>query len=284
MYREFYAFGGVTLCLSGTEPWQSSPMCEPFRAQPGAAAHMICVHFCDEIPDPPPGAVQNACLWRWHEGESLYLMQRYDRRYSSLAVRQGDTTRLLFSQEYRRTLSARVILESAGLFDLLADFGMLILHSSYIVTRQGEGILFSGPSGAGKSTQAALWERYAGARVINGDRALVHPKRRTVHGIFYAGTSGICLRESAPLRAVVLPVQAAVNRVSVPAKRAAFAALLNQCAYYPWAEDSASKMTELAAQLVSNVPVYRLECRKDEGAVAALSEELRRSEYGIQQR
>lgn len=284
MYREYYAFGGVRLCLCGEEPWQNSPMCDPFRAQPGSAAHIIYVSFRDVIPDPPQNAVQHACLWRWREGGRLCLMQRYDRRYSSFALRDGDRTQLYFSPEYRRTLSARVILESAGLFDLLAGFGMLILHSSYIMTQQGEGILFSGPSGAGKSTQAALWERFAGARIVNGDRALVHPEARTVHGIFYAGTSGICLQESAPLRAIVLPVQAQENRVSLPAKRAAFAALINQCAYYPWAEDSASRMTELAAQLVTNVPVYRLECRKDEGAVAALSEELRRSDYGIQQR
>lgn len=67
----------------------------------------------------------------------------------------------------------RVVLESAGLFDILADAGMLVLHSAYIVTRQGEGILFSGPSGIGKSTQAALWQHYGAAQTVNGDRALV---------------------------------------------------------------------------------------------------------------
>lgn len=66
-----------------------------------------------------------------------------------------------------------MVLESAGLFDILADAGMLVLHSAYIVTRQGEGILFSGPSGIGKSTQAALWQHYGAAQTVNGDRALV---------------------------------------------------------------------------------------------------------------
>ena len=170
-----------------------------------------------------------------------------------------------------------MILESAGLFDLLADFGMLILHSAYIVTPQGQGLLFSGPSGAGKSTQAELWRQYAGAQVINGDRSLVRPGDGTVHGILYSGTSGICQNVSAPLRAIVLPVQGAENRVYPLRPKEAFMALVNQCAYYPWAADSAARMTELAAALIGAVPVYGLTCRKDEGAVRALEDYLRRA-------
>ena len=52
--------------------------------------------------------------------------------------------------------------------------------------------------------------------------------------------------------------------------------LLNQCSYYPWDAESAEVMTALAARLVGSVPIYRLDCRKDEGAVRALENELRR--------
>ena len=52
---------------------------------------------------------------------------------------------------------------------------------------------------------------------------------------------------------------------------------VNQCAYYPWAADSAARMTELAAALIGAVPVYGLTCRKDEGAVRALEDYLRRA-------
>lgn len=117
----------------------------------------------------------------------------------------------------------RVVLESAGLFDILADAGMLVLHSAYIVTRQGEGILFSGPSGIGKSTQAALWQRYGAAQTVNGDRALVRPDTGTVSGVMYAGTSGICRNVTAPLRAVVLLHQAPESRVTDIRPQEAFA-------------------------------------------------------------
>ena len=169
------------------------------------------------------------------------------------------------------------MLEAASLFDILADAGMLVLHSAYIVTRQGQGILFSGPSGIGKSTQAALWQRYAGAEIVNGDRALVRPDTGTVSGVFYAGTSGISRNVTASLQAVVLLEQGAENRVCTLRPREAFARLLSQCAYYQRDAVSAGRMTELAALLVTNVPVRQLTCRADGDAVRTLEEELRRS-------
>lgn len=277
MYNKYYTFGGVTLELTGEKAWKLSDLCRPFRAEPRPADHTIHVTVGDDMPQPPEGAAHEATLYRWREGERFCLLQDYGSRYRAFAARQGGLTEVRLSEGYRETASDRVILESAGLFDLLADFGMLILHSAYIVTPQGQGLLFSGPSGAGKSTQAELWRQYAGAQVINGDRSLVRPGDGTVHGILYSGTSGICRNVSAPLRAIVLPVQGAENRVYPLRPKEAFMALVNQCAYYPWAADSAARMTELAAALIGAVPVYGLTCRKDEGAVRALEDYLRRA-------
>lgn len=148
------------------------------------------------------------------------------------AVTRGSRTEVTFARRYQESLSTQTVLEAASLFDILADAGMLVLHSSYIVTRQEQGILFSGPSGIGKSTQAALWQRYAGAEIVNGDRALVRPDTGTVSGVFYAGTSGISRNVTAPLQAVALLEQGAENRVCTLRPREAFARLLSQCAYY----------------------------------------------------
>ena len=249
MYNKYYTFGGVTLELTGEKDWKLSDLCRPFRAEPRPADHTIHVTVGDDMPQPPEGAAHEATLYRWREGERFCLLQDYGSRYRAFAARQGGLTEVRLSEGYRETASDRVILESAGLFDLLADFGMLILHSAYIVTPQG----------------------------INGDRSLVRPGDGTVHGILYSGTSGICQNVSAPLRAIVLPVQGAENRVYPLRPKEAFMALVNQCAYYPWAADSAARMTELAAALIGAVPVYGLTCRKDEGAVRALEDYLRRA-------
>lgn len=48
----------------------------------------------------------------------------------------------------------------------------LVLHCAYM-QREGKAILFSAPSGTGKTTQATLWEKHCGTRVVNGDKALI---------------------------------------------------------------------------------------------------------------
>ena len=281
MHRELYRFGGVTFAVESAEGIERSKRGEPLRGEGAAADHTIGLPFSDAIPEPPRGAAQSGPVYRWQEGGARHLLQRYSlpgkTAQFTYAATSGAQTDVTFAESYRPGASVRAVLEAAGLFDIFADAGMLVLHSSYIVPRTGEGILFSGPSGIGKSTQAALWERFAGARTINGDRALVCPAARTVSGIFYAGTSGICRNVTAPLRAVVLLGQSPESRIVRARPQEAFARLLSQCAYYEWDAASAARMTELAAQLVTNVPVWRMDCRADESAVRALEEAMRRA-------
>lgn len=105
----------------------------------------------------------------------------------------------------------------------------------------------------------------------------MRPDTGTVSGVFYAGTSGISRNVTASLQAVVLLEQGSENRITALRPQEAFARLLSQCAYYQRDAVSAGRMTELAAQLVTNVPVRQLTCRADGDAVRTLEEELRRS-------
>ena len=281
MYNEYYNFGGLTLRLTGETPWEPAKVCAPFRIEPGPAEHTIHIALCDAVPAPPPDAIRHACTARWRADGCAYIHSRYDDRYAAFAVTEGSHTHVRLTRAYAAHLSARTILESAGVFDILAAHAMLVLHSSYIITAQGSALLFSGPSGIGKSTQAALWCDHAGAHIVNGDRTLVRVDHATANGIFYAGTSGISHNETAPLRAIVLLGQAAENRIRRPRPQQAFAGVLHQCAYYEWDAASAVRMTELAAQLVSRVPVLCFDCRCDASAVRALQAYLEEEKNGI---
>ena len=247
MPRKLYRFGGMTFVLEADSPIADSPMCEPFRVGAGEPAdHTVRLTFSDRVPDPPQNALRQGPVYRWYTGGARCTLQRYSApgrtpQFTYAETRPGHTD-LVFAESYRTGASARVVLESAGLFDILADAGMLVLHSAYIVTRQGEGILFSGPSGIGKSTQAALWQRYGAAQTVNGDRALVRPDTGTVSGVMYAGTSGICRNVTAPLRAVALLHQAPESRVTDIRPQEAFARVLSQCAYHQWDPASAARM------------------------------------------
>lgn len=275
MFSERLSFGGAALHLYGETPWQLSPQCAPFRTDAETPAHEIHVRLADDMPTTPDTASSSFRTYRWRTGAQRHMLQDYGVGFT-YAVTEGNFTELTVSSRYAENLRTQLLLEGVDLFDILAARGMLVLHSSYVLRAEGDAILFSGASGIGKSTQAELWREFAAARVINGDRSLVDVDRGMAHGIFYSGTSGICENHSAPIRAIVLPEQRAENRVFVPAHREAFMRLLNQCSYYPWDAESAALMTELVARLVGRVPIYRLDCRKDEGAVRALENELRR--------
>ena len=278
MQRDLYRFGGMTFAIASDEPIERSKMCEPFRVSGGAADHTIRLTFSDDLPQPLAEAARSGSVYRWQVGAERHLLEQYGTLDKppqfTYAVTRGAHTEVTFAERYRTGVSVRAVLEAAGLFDIFADAGMLVLHSAYIVTPAGEAILFSGPSGIGKSTQAALWERCAGARVVNGDRALVDVGKKTANGIFYSGTSGISENVTAPVRAIVLLGQGSENRVFVPSPQAAFAGVLSQCAYYDWDALSATKMTECVARLVSDVPVLHFDCRADASAVRALQERL----------
>lgn len=128
-------------------------MCEPFRVEDAAADHTICLTFSDAIPKPPRGAAQSGPVIAGRKaarGTCCSATAWRAKRRVHCAVTRGARTDVTFAESYRAGASVRAVLEAAGLFDIFADAGMLVLHSAYIVTRGGEGILFSGPSGIGQ--------------------------------------------------------------------------------------------------------------------------------------
>lgn len=280
MHRNYYRFGGLTFCLTAPTAFQESKLCRDFRTEAAPADHTIQVAYANQLLPVPTHATSNGPLSRWYDQQGQHTLRCYSTPPRTLqfsyAVVGERETRLTFSESYQTCLSSRAIFESAGLFDILAQYRQLVLHASYICTRQGQAILFSAPSGVGKSTQAALWAQYAGAQVVNGDRALIRVEDGTANGIFYAGTSGISRDRTAPIRAIILLHQGRENRLQPARPKDAFAALLSQSAYYPWDVPSTVQMTELVAQLVSTVPVLEMDCLPDASAVQALENELRR--------
>lgn len=190
--------------------------------------------------------------------------------------REGSIAKVVFAEKYCGKISAKNALEKSEIFRMLAERGGVVLHSSYVLTKQGEAVLFSAPSGAGKSTQALLWEKFAGAETINGDRTLVAEdgEKITANGIFFCGTSGICKNKTAPLKAVVLLRQSDRNELRIASGKEAFMRLLPQCSYYPEEAESLRLTTEILAKVISAVPIYDFGCVPDESAVSALSEVL----------
>ena len=156
----------------------------------------------------------------------------------------------------------------------ITETGGFLLHASWIQYKE-HAILFTGPSGIGKSTQAALWERYRGAELINGDRAAIFPVPggAEVRGIPYCGSSGVSKNRTMPLSAVVCLTQAPENTITRLSGLKAFRCLWEGCSVDLWNQQDIAKGTQSVVDTVSAIPVFHLACTPDEQAVLTLERE-----------
>lgn len=152
---------------------------------------------------------------------------------------------------------------------------MIQFHSS-LVEWDGCGILFLGPSGIGKTTQAELWAQYKGADIINGDLVFV---QKTAEGFLgwgtpWHGSSPYCLNKAVHLKALIILRQSSENAVR---KLNGFEKVseVSQNLFYPtWLQGGVEWCTKILDDLLTCLPVFRLDNRADEQSVEILVEEL----------
>lgn len=168
-----------------------------------------------------------------------------------------------------------MVFDALNIPDILIRHKTALIHSSYIV-HGGKAILFTADRQTGKSTQASLWEKYAGALVVNGDRASIKEK----HGVMYAcavpfrGSSKVSLSENRPLRAIIVLGQSKENTIRRLSPSEAFVNLIGKLTYDTWNEESVEAASYMAAYAAENVEVYKYDCLPDESAVTFLRKEL----------
>ena len=93
---------------------------------------------------------------------------------------------------YAEHLDASSTTLLAAVYSRLCFFQTILLHGAFV--DYGErGLVFTGPSGIGKTTQAELWQQYAGARIVNGDKVHVSQKfkKRFRQEIYYCKKYGV---------------------------------------------------------------------------------------------
>lgn len=172
-------------------------------------------------------------------------------------------------------MDAMHLMGSVGLHHRLLQRSIGVLHASYIAYR-GKAILFAAPSQVGKSTQAELWRRYAGARVINGDRALLCPIGGKWHagGWLSCGSSGISENQTLPLAAIVLLEQGTDNSLRRTSGKDRLHSLLTGLESFHWDIADVDLAIAAAQRMAEQIPVLHFSCRPDEDAVRTLQEYL----------
>ncbi|MBR4308626.1 MAG: hypothetical protein IKT58_03425 [Oscillospiraceae bacterium] len=167
------------------------------------------------------------------------------------------------------------VLGSVGMHHRLQQGGSGVLHAAY-VEYKGKAILFAAPSQVGKSTQARLWQQFAGAEIINGDRAMVFPVGKQWHagGYISCGSSAICRNVTRPLAAIVLLEQGKENRLRLATEKERIHSLFAGLETFHWDPADIDLALSLAEKLGKQIPVLHYSCRPDEDAVRTLQEYL----------
>lgn len=183
---------------------------------------------------------------------------------------------VILAQDALSGLGGKLILLLMEIPERLLRRGGIFLHAAMIEVN-GRAILFTAKKQTGKSTQAELWRIHRGARILNGDRALLQRK----DGVWYAmgspyyGTSDYCEKAALPLSALVQLSQAKENQVTHLTAKAALSAFLEGCTYDPTDPAQTAAVMDLALAAYRDVPFYHLACLPDETAVACLESVLK---------
>ena len=280
-----YSIAGEVLGLEGAQE-EIEKYCGGFECgEPGAAPDIrLTVISADELPEPAVRPSMKAVF-----GVRYAALPAGEEPWRHiLTVEPGGREYLLANEDWSEALLAtdpsyhKSFFEPqprwAGLimcaFYLRLSFaGTLLLHAS-AVEYEGKAVIFTAPSGTGKTTQAELWETYAGATILNGDKVFLRLRDGKVlaWGSPWSGSSPYRVNACAESAAIVVLSQAPANQLS---RLPVFAALgeFTPNAFLPvWEKTVLGSGMAVLDRVFSTVPVYHLAARKDEEAVRLVKE------------
>lgn len=185
---------------------------------------------------------------------------------------------LYYLPEAERYFSTAMgVFNASGFERILYHYKKYLYHCSY-VDAHGKAVLFSAPSGGGKTTQGMLWEKYADATMINGDRAVLEMTEDGVlcHGLPIAGSSGVFINRTLPLAAIFTLKKAQENRVRILRGKEAFLAVYSQLTVNLWDQEFVQDALDFSMLVAERIPIYELSCTISEEAVRVAEEWLRK--------
>lgn len=177
-------------------------------------------------------------------------------------VIRSDWQRLKSEQPHLSEEDCEYLSTGASFYYQLPKFDGMLLHSSAVVL-DGFAYLFTAPCGTGKSTHTALWQTVFGDRaaILNDDK----PALRRLDGKWYAygtpwsGKDDKCINMRVPLGGICVLARGEENRIVSFGGFPAVHALMEQTTRQR-DEAFTSRMLSLLDTLLTEVPVFRLEC------------------------
>ncbi len=273
--RNKYLFCGCAVELISDEKLISESTFSAFKADFEKADYSLSIKKVENLP-PKNGTPSFTSDRREYFDDNktvyTYYYNVYQKAYTDFACKVNDETLYI---SYPGELREVTVFDGLDLPSMLLYKCIGILHCSFI-EHNGNAILFAGDKQVGKSTQAALWNEYENAEIINGDRAAIVSENGRIYacGIPFCGTSGICKNKKYPLKAIICPSKDISNSVRKLTPIEAFTRLLSKFTYETGDEKSVEIITSLTMEIAENIPVYDFRCLKDKSAVDFLKSKI----------
>ena len=138
----------------------------------------------------------------------------------------------------------------------LAQHGYVSLHAAAIQIDE-HAIAFTGPSGIGKSTRADMMIRNLGAKLINGDRPLIHVKDQMLYGVPWDGKEQCFQNVHYPLKAICEVRRSSsvfIQDMSITERRNL---LVQQCFIPMWDTETALAQITNISRMSIQLPIFR---------------------------
>ncbi len=280
----YYRVAGLRVALEEVPGIPRMENFEPFACEPGPADIVYHVVPFGETPLPIPPEADMEMVSQ-DIVNRLYLSG--DMLYKRVAMQMGDPRAMWFAQRIGDWGEATVYvpddwLDFIGFGNALSfektllPFRALMLHCA-LIEHEGRGIAFSAPSQTGKSTQAGLWEKHRGATILNGDRAILREEDGVIYayGSPYAGSSDLFINRRVPLAAIIMLEQAKQNTIAPIPQDEGLGLFISQSSLPLWQPELFEMGMGTLEAIITGVPMYRLACLPDAGAVECVYECLK---------
>ncbi|MDF2588854.1 MAG: hypothetical protein K0S41_2695 [Anaerocolumna sp.] len=275
--RNFIKIAGISIEISSEAPFKMNRKTKVFSTSNSEHLGLkVFLQYNENIIIPEKALLIDDNTY-WNNGKgvqeeatiTIYNPETKQVTNQLIANKQWNHAVLLYHSSHKNSLNPFFEFFGEILFRncLLFHQGMVI-HAAAIEW-YGKGILFSAPSGTGKTTQANLWRKYKGAKIINADRPAIRVigKDSYVYGTLWNGSSKKCSNLSVPLVAIVLIEQCEGNVIHKLEKKEAIEKLMPRCFLPYYQEDLMNLALSNIEQILNQVPVYLLKCRPDREAV-----------------
>lgn len=207
-------------------------------------------------------SIKNVFFSQKNRGQMLY---RYDDDDSVFQLQIDETcTKDILSE-----------LLMIGFYSYVSSQSTLLLHASAVCCKE-KAIAFVAASGTGKTTQAELWERYAEADILNGDKVFLKKEDGGIiaWGSPWNGSSSYAKNEGAKLAAIIVLEQAEENRIRKLSGMEVLEKVVPHVFFPNWDRECEEKVFEFLDEVLGSTDVYLLSCRPDEDAVRLVEKEI----------